>query len=749
MADPVIPGLQGKHSIGQGSQGLLWMEELRCAACHEGLPYTSMKTAPRLAEVGKRLEPEFVLQFLQDPGKWHPGTTMPALLGHLPEAARRDVAGDITAYLYAVSESGGHGQTKQAADPMEGRRLYHEMGCVACHPPRDDAHQELGGLVGASLAHVVGKYTREGLESFLRNPLHTRPSGRMPDLRLSPMEAAQLAAYLRLGAGEVPAALLAKASPAQIERGRKAFLDHQCVDCHEDLMPDLHRPYAGPALSRMNLDRGCLSRSPGKAPDFQLSDSQIEAIRVALSEGSSSLKPEERIPLEMTRLNCIACHQRGEDGGVKESLDAFFGSHEESLGNEARIPPPLTGIGAKLRPEWLNKVLYDGEAIRPYMKTRMPQFGREALSSWTDLFSQVDRMPSHDLPEPDQKDRRAMRDAGVLLLGEKGLNCIACHNHNGKESPGLKGMDLMTTFQRLQPAWFRAYLLNPAAFRPGIIMPMYWPDGVAIQTEILDGNTELQFQALWYHFSLGRSAADPAGIRSTPTVLQVTDRTRVYRGRSRVAGYRGIAVGFPGGLNYAFNAQNGALSAFWKGDFVRVGWQGQGAGDFQPLSRAVELSEDVAFLHGEKLGPTWPAHPVTSKENPVNPDPLYARSLGYRFLGYSLDPEGIPTFRYQCGPVTISDRLEPISPGDPSRLRRTWEFETGQSETLWLRPLSGALEKGGNGVMALPGLRLEAEGPPLRVLESIRVLPDGTREWILKLALPKGKSSYTIDYEIR
>ena len=83
--------------------------------------------------------------------------------------------------------------------------------------------------------------------------------------------------------------------------------------------------------------------------------------------------------MKLTQLNCIACHTRDDFGGVAEEINEFFHTTEEALGDAARIPPPLTKIGGKLKFEWLNKVLYDGLSVRPYMKTRMPQFGRTAL----------------------------------------------------------------------------------------------------------------------------------------------------------------------------------------------------------------------------------------------------------------------------------------------------------------------------------------------------------------------------------
>ena len=108
-----------------------------------------------------------------------------------------------------------------------------------------------------------------------------------------------------------------------------------------------------------------------------------------------------------------------------------------------------------------------------------------------------------------------------------------------------------------------------------------------------------------------------------------------------MAGFRGLAVGFPGGLNYAFNLENGSLSAIWKGEYLTANWRSQGAGDFNPSERPIQLAQDVAFLRPKDSGLKWPLKPVMTKENPVNPDPLYPKNLGYAFRGYALGKMGI------------------------------------------------------------------------------------------------------------
>jgi mono/diheme cytochrome c family protein len=739
-APPVVPGLHGKHPLDKIQTGRLLIGELRCAACHEGMDSSNMKEAPDLLNAGSRLTREYMEKFIADPAATHHGTTMPNVLASESPEKRAEIAGDIAAYLTSLKNGPPPTFPEGEIDPYDGKELFHSIGCVACHSPRDEAYREVLKEGVISLTHLPGKHLPAALGDFLHTPLEIRPSGRMPDMKLTKMEAHALAAYLE---GENKTKPSPPAVAARIDAGRKAFQTHNCIACHQPEKDKPMPPLAAIPFSERNLTGGCLSEKPGKAPNFQLSAAQRDAIRETLEKPAEKIAAPDRINTHLTRLNCIACHVRDDFGGVSPLLDDFFHSTEESLGNESRIPPPLTLTGAKLRPEWMKKVLYDGAGVRPYMKTRMPQFGEAGLADLADLFAKTDKLePLVELAPPSREEQPQMRDGAHTLLGDQGLNCIACHNYNSKESPGMKGIDLMTTYERLQPTWFYRYMINPAEFRPGIIMPSYWPAGKAVRTDILDGDTDRQLRALWNNFSLGRSARDPSGLRSEPSKLVVTDKTRTYRGRSGgVAGYRGIAVGFPGGMNYAFNAEYGSLSAIWKGEYVRVNWQGQGAGEFAPLSPHVQLSNDVAFLKGAEPPSAWPAHPVISKEVPVNPDPLYPRNHGYTFLGYSLDVEtSIPTFRYRCGETLIEDTTKTSE----KTMGRTFAFTATAPETLWLRALTGDIKAVSETVYQTADLRITVP------LKSARLRPaaNGGTELLVKITLPEGKSNTNLGYEL-
>src|SRR5208282_2479935 len=199
------------------------------------------------------------------------------------------------------------------------------------------------------------------------------------------------------------------------------------------------------------------------------------------------------------------CHIRDDFGGVSPERNLLFQTNAKNLGDDARIPPPLSLAGAKLQSVWMKKVLFDAESVRPYMFTRMPQYGEPNLRHLPDLFSRLDQvedfrfsMPNSESENEKERARaQQLRDAGRKLLGDKSLYCIACHNFNGK-TPQNNGIELMSSYQRLKPSWFYHFLRNPNAYRPRIVMPVAWPGGKAVDKTILNGDTDRQIEAIWY-----------------------------------------------------------------------------------------------------------------------------------------------------------------------------------------------------------------------------------------------------------
>ena len=772
-ADSGESALPGNHPLTPAQAGELLISELRCAACHSGLErdLRHEKAAPDLSDAGSRISPEYLQRYLASPLSAHSGTTMPDMLAARPEAERAGIAVALTHFLVAQSMQTFHSDTTVPADLPDGKELFHSIGCVACHGPRevvveapvekrndeDDedrpvVQKKIFQPIAVKLGHVAAKYSAKSLSEFLFQPLKVRSSGRMPDMKLTPAESQAIARYLVGEQPPHPAALVPQES--LVAKGKQHFQELNCAACHA--LSGI--PAAAPVMSLKSADlaRGCLSKDGGRSPQFHLADAQTQAIVAALRDEPQADSDQLVVAKSLTSFRCIACHIRDDFGGVPEEYSSFFTTSELKMGDDGRIPPPLTLLGAKLQPVWLKKVLFDGESVRPYMATRMPQYGTANLAHLPEVFARLDVLESVEMniPNPErgsdssdsEREReRTLRKAGQELLGDKGLGCINCHNFNGKPAPVNKGMDLMTMYQRLQPGYFNRFCRNPATFRPRIIMPTAWPNGVASHKTILDGNTDQQIEAIWYYLSLGTSAADPSGIHSVSSKLQVSDQARTFRGRSRVAGFRGIAIGLPDKLNYAFNAETGTLSALWRGDFIGVNWNGQGSGDFNPASQPIALAQDVSFAQLADDNAPWPLMPVMTKEAKVNPNPLYPKNVGYQFGGYFLGEDSIPTFMYRSGTIQIEDRSVATGTEEQRQLKRVLQFDSPTPQTVWFRVLTGEISLESERVYRSGQLRLTIPAVEFK----IRDLSDEPKrtELLLRLQLPPGRSTQELLYE--
>jgi mono/diheme cytochrome c family protein len=571
-------------------------------------------------------------RFLESPSGVKPGTTMPDVLGHLPEAEREDAANALGHFLATL------GQPSAAALPAaeavdRGRTLYHSIGCVACHSPENALPDSV------PLGPVAEKYTVASLSAFLQDPLAARPAGRMPDSHLEQVEAEDIASYLLREQKAPPEPFRPDATLAA--RGKALFVEHRCYACHAT--GEKVAPPALPALAKSRVGEGCLSEKRGLWPHYPLSLQQRAAIQSALADESKAWAPAEMVQLTVTRLNCIACHRRDELGGVASTRSEFFKGREESLGDQGRIPPSLTGVGAKLKAPWLREVVANGVGVRPSMVTRMPKFGggnTEPLVGW---LKQVDTLPPAEFAKVPKSSKP--QNVGRELAGTKGFNCIACHTFRGR-SAAIRGPELTTMTERLEENWFHHFLAQPQRFTPLTVMPSFWPDGKSTLPDVLGGDPGQQRDALWQFLDQGPEAGEPAGLVLEPLVIAVKDEAVIVRRAFPGIGKRGIGVGYPGGINLVFDAAQMRLGSIWSGGFIEASglWRGQGAGQARLLGK-----DTVNF-------PPGPAFAVLA--SPTAPWPVLDAAPGnspFTFKGYSLDIRQRPTFRYAVRELTVED----------------------------------------------------------------------------------------------
>ena len=664
----VEPSASVARELAPDLLGLVQIQRWNCTACHHGNDAEdggvnlAAKQAPNLNWSARHLNPAWMEQFIRDPHAVKPGTTMPNVLS-ANQADRAQTATAITHFLVSASDNQFAPQAIDSAAVASGYELFHAVGCTACHAPRNRQGVEQSLADSQALGDLSNKYNVTGLVAFLEDPLLVRASGHMPNMRLTHREAIEIANFLLQAAPEdaVPWQLDLELAQA----GRGLFVQNNCHHCHQNFVPDAEPSRPLVTLGKLDPKRGCLSETAGRWPDFPFTDSERHNIRAALQRLSTALTPEQQIDISLQSFNCLACHERDSLGGVSSQRNPHFQTTNLNLGEQGRIPPRLTGVGAKLKPQWMREVLVTGRTIRPYMKTRMPQYGVENIEHLIDLFQAVDKLSETKFAEFHEPE--VVRKKGLELAGTNGLNCVSCHTYQYKLSDTMPAVDLTEMAERLKKDWFYQYMLAPQKFSPNTVMPSFWPRGIAVRKD-LEGTAEDQIEALWQYLLDGRQAPMPHGVVREPLRIVVAEEAQMLRRSYPGIGKRGIGVGYPGGVNLAFDAEQLRLHALWQGGFVDTGgvWSGQGAGNVQPLSRPIEFSK----------GPD-----LDDQQQPWVVDE--GRPPRHQFQGYSLDDRQRPTFRYIFDTVEVQDYFQEVidEPNQHTHLRRTVMFKVPEGRT--------------------------------------------------------------------
>ena len=667
-AQPVVPGFDRfprDTPAQQIAAGEVLINELNCVACHQVGKKNAHRfrshPGPTLFTTHNPASAGWLRHWLLDPHQLKPGTTMPDLLHGLDKDAKNKAVEALRHYLMSISPATGP-EAAMIGNGAEGKKLYQTLGCAQCHSPDGtDNGRDI------PLGKLHGQYSHANLVKFLRDPLHSRPAGRMPRTPMSEQEAAHLAVYLRgrvkpldlHGLNRGPLAL------QQQREGAKLFSQLNCANCHDTPKLKVQQAMAL-SLDDLGLKGGCLApKPPARAPHFHLSAAQRTAITAALQAKPKPWTARDQVHHRMRQLNCTACHTREGLGGPDAARDKLFLTTGNDLGDEGRLPPLLTDVGAKLTESALHKVLRGDGAIRPYMTTRMPDFGEAHAKFLTPKLAAADgRANVKPTPRNGNENKVGRNRYGRELVGTKGLNCITCHQLGGHKSLGIQALDLATAPGRLRPEWFRDYLINPAAFRPGTRMPSFWPEGKAV-SPIFGRNTERQIDSLWVYLNELDQTRLPEGLEKKGGFeLKPIDRPIVFRTFMEGAGTHAIAIGFPAGVHAAFDSEAVGWSLVWRGKFLDAEstWDDR----FTPLAKP--LGTDARPF------PTGPAVSTALKDNA----PWPKDSLDFR--GYRIAKDGTPTMLYRHGKTEITDTLSPKGKG----LQRRMEFGPGEGK-LWVR----------------------------------------------------------------
>jgi mono/diheme cytochrome c family protein len=739
------------------------------------------------------------------------------------------------------------GDVRQSTE--RGRVLYTVTGCAACHQepkPRakgeedereplkpEDHLYSLGtaGPAGKYALGALGSKTRpEVLAAYLQDPLKTNPAGRMPHMVLNPQEALDIARYLcRVTDEGVSAGMPDAPRTRALDLGRDVFRDllgakardelvafrklpeekqwaavgeklmalKGCVDCHA-VEPGGKRLAPVDRFARLDEVKaagagGCLGDNPDPAyvPAYKLSADERAALAAFLRTGLSGAgapAPAHAAHTALRRFNCLNCHGRDGEGGIANDLADQMRLLEKAENADDVRPPLLTGIGHKARASWLKSVLTDRGRARPWMQLRMPQYGEANVGRLPEALAHLEGAV------PDDSIRKlplvpATIDTGRQIVGKGGLGCISCHDIGTVANTGTRGPDLATINQRVRYEWYERWMHQPLRVAPGTRMPQAFVDGKSTLSTVLGGDPKLQAEAMWTYLSLGPKLPLPEGLEPPKgLIVQVRERPEVLRTFMPDAGAKAVAVGYPGGVNLAFSADQCRLAYAWGGNFLDASpvWNNRGGAP--------------ARLLGPRFWTAPPAHPWGLTTNPRIPPDFLARAnnpafgtplpleparihdgpMAVHFDGYSLDKAGRPTFRYSLDEggtgavLKVAETFAPVKASAATGLGRAFAVEAPAGYTAWL--LAGQSSKDPRVLLtadgSLPALDLKADEPlagaagtrvvlpqdadAAVVLEAVgapagtawRFVPRSGGGWLAVLRLPESKGGWKGEFTL-
>jgi len=549
------------------AEGQRLFEQVGCTGCHLVKGYENIpKIAPSLRKISAKVDPGWMVRWIENPHKFRPRTRMPNF------ELRPDDATAIAAYIWSQSKEESDKWTQDhpapaglregdATDIEKGKKLVETIGCKGCHGFADG---EFTTPLGKSkdlvpnLKDIAAKVNGpQWIYHWIKDPRGFSPDTRMPSLRLSDDEARSITNYLMSlgGRPDAVAGIQEKLADANnIKRGEGLVRRWGCFGCHdikgmekesrvgaelttfgsktvEELgfgnRTDVKPTWDDWTYNKLKTPRGyATERIEQLMPQFNLEDDDIKALRILLGgfrerkvghrfQADQGLRVQQVVEGRrlMQQYNCIGCHEIEKRGG-------FVRKYYQD--NVTLAPPVLNGEGEKVQSQWFFDFIKAPFPLRPWLEIRMPTFGLSDDHA-TQLVNYFNGLSKVEQPYHYIDDRKITPDniaAAKTLTSAEYFNCFSCHVQGGKNPEGPKegwAPDLAMARQRLNPNWILKWLRDPQKVQPGTKMPSFYPGG---PDNILGGKEDLQIEALRdYLMSIGRGGTQPAAA-ATPQVAK-------------------------------------------------------------------------------------------------------------------------------------------------------------------------------------------------------------------------------------
>ncbi len=410
-----------------------------CFGCHKLPGYENVrKVGPDLSTVSGKLTKEWVRKWLANPKEFKSQARMPQFWWNSNNSGKiggvdwdKRNAAEINAiveFLWANSKPKELPAGRTGGDIAKGKQLVETAGCFGCHAIgaiKEVANQsQIRRRHGFNLENQGSKVTQSWIYNWVKDPAQVWPETKMPSLRLTDEEAADVAAFL--------------ASQKNLEWEKKPL----------------------PEIDKAALDDVALELLRNNSTDIEAHENLKK-----MSPAEENLYVVDRLT---PRFGCFGCH----------NIPKF--EKAQPIGTE------LTEAGSKLisqldfgflpiehsRHAWYSQKLKDprifdvGRVKRPEENLKMPnfKFSDQDVESITGVLVSMVKDP---VPlEMRDKATQAVAE-GRQLVAEK--NCRGCHLIEGAggdirptKEQAQWPPNLNTEGFKTQPLWLHPFLKDPS-----------------------------------------------------------------------------------------------------------------------------------------------------------------------------------------------------------------------------------------------------------------------------------------------
>jgi len=467
-----VSGMSDATTIAKGKVAF---ESVGCLGCHvrgaeDDNPGAALKGvsgrplvirnrdfAPALANVGLKMQPDWLVRWLKNPKKYWHETTMPNLRLSDSEAT------SITAYLFSLSDA-----SKKTTDIVlddkaaykRGARLINRRGCTGCHTiPGMENASKIGPDLSSfstkkvfelSFGNVVNTEHTWDAWTFakLKNPkIYQTESEKllMPNFDLSDEEARTIRTFLRGMGGQGPPHSVHSELDERgkkIELGRRMIEKYNCSGCHviENWGGDILRRYKeknnGPPhlngvgskiqpdwfygfLNNVIILRPWLKV---KMPSFQMPRKDTAALVDYFAALDGKMDPYVHFDKKLVTTESL---KAGRELFHKAECFSCHGQWPPAAGVEPPSAVNLNYAKNRIRPEWILRWIQNPQKIVP--GTKMPVYFEGAGVSASivngKLAGQDNRRWIYELTA-EKEAELAEEQTATLLIGAKSIPVI-------------------------------------------------------------------------------------------------------------------------------------------------------------------------------------------------------------------------------------------------------------------------------------------------------------------------------------